>query len=94
MADHVIDNGGTLRDLERELRKLRAHLRYEEIDLLRTGLEPEMKFYLQLIGDAAANAGRRAFLVGGAARDLLLGRGTEDLDVLIEGNAIKVLHTI
>jgi poly(A) polymerase len=33
----------------------------------------------------AALAGRRAWLVGGAVRDQLLGRGTRDLDVVLDG---------
>ena len=31
--------------------------------------------------------GRRVYLVGGAVRDLLLGRGRDDLDVVVEGDA-------
>jgi dephospho-CoA kinase len=94
MADHVVCNDGSMEALKRKLERLRTHFRHEELDLLHKGLEPEMKFYLQLVGHAAASIGKRVFLVGGAARDLLLGRGTKDLDLLIEGNAIKVLHMI
>ena len=34
----------------------------------------------------------RAFLVGGVVRDLLLGRGNQDLDVVVEGDAAALAH--
>jgi tRNA nucleotidyltransferase (CCA-adding enzyme) len=37
---------------------------------------------------------KRVFLVGGAVRDIFLNRNTSDIDVVIEGNAISLLHII
>ncbi len=52
---------------------------------------------LQLVlacGELAAARGFRAFLVGGAVRDLLLGRPSPDVDVLVEGDAIAVAQDV
>jgi tRNA nucleotidyltransferase (CCA-adding enzyme) len=49
---------------------------------------------LHMIGYHAEQMGKRAFLVGGAVRDIFLNRNTCDIDVVIEGNAISILHTI
>ena len=42
---------------------------------------------LEAIAAAAGRAGARAWLVGGAVRDLLLGRESVDVDVALEGGA-------
>jgi len=42
---------------------------------------------LAAIGEEAAAKGMRAYLVGGAVRDVLLGRPPEDVDVVVEGHA-------
>ena len=41
---------------------------------------------LEELGRRAASSGGRACLVGGVVRDLLLGRATRDLDVIVEGD--------
>ncbi len=46
--------------------------------------------YLENIGQAAQDLNMRAFLVGGAVRDLILGHSCKDLDVAIEGDVTKV----
>ncbi|MCM2675078.1 CBS domain-containing protein [Alkalicoccobacillus plakortidis] len=43
---------------------------------------------LVLIGEQASLRGMNSFLVGGGVRDLLLKRPNEDLDIVIEGDAI------
>ena len=41
-----------------------------------------------------ALAGREAWLVGGAVRDKLLGRATDDVDIALDGDARAAAHTI
>lgn len=47
-----------------------------------------MKKIAEIISNAAKKQGVRAFIVGGAARDLILGKKIKDIDFLIEGSAI------
>ena len=42
-----------------------------------------------MIGVMAGEEGCRAFVVGGAVRDLILGAGNFDIDIVVEGNAVK-----
>jgi dephospho-CoA kinase len=49
---------------------------------------------LHIIGYYAEQMKKRAFLVGGAVRDIFLNRDTADIDVVIEGNAITLLHSL
>ena len=42
------------------------------------------------ISGQAANLGQRAYLVGGLVRDLLLGCPSFDLDLVVEGDAVKL----
>jgi tRNA nucleotidyltransferase (CCA-adding enzyme) len=44
--------------------------------------------------DHAARRGIRAFLVGGTVRDLLLGRPSLDVDIVIEGDAVSLAREI
>ena len=53
-------------------------------------LPPGTSELLTRIGVRAAELGYRACLVGGAVRDLLLGRAILDLDVVVEGDASAV----
>jgi poly(A) polymerase len=41
-----------------------------------------------------ALAGRRAWLVGGAVRDRVLGRSTRDLDVVVDGDPAEAAHAV
>ncbi|MBI3953831.1 MAG: HD domain-containing protein [Chloroflexi bacterium] len=43
---------------------------------------------------AAALGGREAWLVGGAVRDLLLGRATKDIDLAVAGDALAVARGV
>jgi len=55
---------------------------------LARALPPRLLEVLTTAGELAAAEGMRAFLVGGAVRDVLLGRPVEDVDVVVEGNGI------
>lgn len=55
-------------------------------------LAPQTRELLARIGSCAASLGHQAFLVGGPVRDLLLGRTSLDLDVVVEGDALAVAH--
>ena len=50
-------------------------------------LSEEQRTLLLAAAESAATRGERAFLVGGVVRDLLLGAGGLDLDVMVEGDA-------
>ena len=50
-------------------------------------LSGERQDLLLAAAESAAKRGERAFLVGGVVRDLLLGAGGLDLDVMVEGDA-------
>ena len=50
-------------------------------------LSEEQRTLLLAAAESAAKRGERAFLVGGVVRDLLLGAGGLDLDVMVEGDA-------
>jgi tRNA nucleotidyltransferase (CCA-adding enzyme) len=52
------------------------------------GLPADDRKLVLACGERAAARDMRAFLVGGAVRDLLLGRSSPDLDILIVGDAI------
>lgn len=43
---------------------------------------------LRRIGELARDEGLRAFVVGGYVRDLLLGRGTTDIDITVSGDGV------
>ncbi len=55
--------------------------------LLEKALPAEAMRVLRRVGREAAAKRSRAFLVGGTVRDLLLRRETQDLDVVVEGDA-------
>ncbi len=57
---------------------------------LRRGLPPGWREPLEVLGEVSSEMGMRAFLVGGAVRDALLGRPLEDCDVVVEGNGLMV----
>jgi tRNA nucleotidyltransferase (CCA-adding enzyme) len=54
-------------------------------------LEPPLP---QRLAQVAAAAAGRAWLVGGAVRDLLLGRPAGDIDVVIEGSAVDLARRL
>ena len=60
------------------------------IYLLENRLSHDQQSALRLIGDAARDAGMNVFLVGGAVRDLTSGSSVRDLDIAVQGNALKL----
>jgi len=57
--------------------------------LMRERLPGPIVDLLRALGETAAEAGVRAYAVGGFARDLLLGQEDYDLDIVVEGDAIR-----
>ncbi|MBI5965942.1 MAG: CCA tRNA nucleotidyltransferase [Chloroflexi bacterium] len=53
-------------------------------------LPPEKQTLLSIIADLAAAMNMSCFIVGGFVRDLLLGKPVNDLDIIVEGDAIKL----
>ena len=51
---------------------------------------PENQILLSIIADQAASLGMPCYLVGGFVRDLLLGKSVNDLDIVVEGDAIEL----
>jgi tRNA nucleotidyltransferase (CCA-adding enzyme) len=56
-------------------------------DLLEDSFTPEVRGLLRRIGEKAEKMKMRAYIVGGAVRDILKGEHTIDLDISIEGDA-------
>ncbi|MEW6337325.1 MAG: CBS domain-containing protein [Acidobacteriota bacterium] len=61
---------------------------------LRRTLPARLLEVLASVGETADALRMRAFLVGGAVRDLLLGRPIEDIDVVVEGNGPAVARAL
>lgn len=59
------------------------------VEALRDALTPETLETLHDLGRIADGRGVGAFIVGGVVRDALLGRACEDLDVVVEDDAIE-----
>jgi len=57
---------------------------------LESALLPSARGLVARVGEASARRGYRACLVGGAVRDLMLGRSCQDIDIIIEGDAHEV----
>ncbi len=57
-------------------------------------LPEDLVEFIRMAGDAAARQQRRLYLVGGVVRDLLLERCNIDLDIVVEGDAIKLAQEI
>src|ERR1700721_3826727 len=64
------------------------------IYLFKNRLSPHQQNALQHIRLAAREAGMTVFLVGGAVRDLTSGSPVLDLDVTVQGNALKLKKTL
>ena len=64
------------------------------IYLLENRLSPAQKHALTLIRQIAREKSLTVFLVGGAVRDLTSGSPVRDLDVAVQGNALKIKKEI
>ncbi|MEZ5351073.1 MAG: hypothetical protein R2762_00420 [Bryobacteraceae bacterium] len=60
--------------------------------MLESHLSPEQNQVVAQVEAAAEQVGVRAFLAGGALRDMLGGFPIRDLDFVVEGNAQRVVH--
>jgi len=58
-------------------------------ETIETRMDPELRGILHEAGILAEAMGFGAYAVGGMVRDLLLGRGTLDLDIVVEGEGIR-----
>ena len=63
-------------------------------DKLKSRLPPELADLAQAAGEIAQRRGENLYLVGGAVRDLLLGRTNLDLDLVVEGDAINLANEL
>ena len=61
---------------------------------LAVAMPQEMMVFLRNAAEAAAVRGHRLFLVGGAVRDILLGRPGFDIDLSVEGDAIELARAL
>ena len=49
---------------------------------------------LHVIGEQAAKLGTRAFVIGGFVRDFYLGRPSNDIDIVVEGNGLDLAESV
>jgi tRNA nucleotidyltransferase (CCA-adding enzyme) len=59
-------------------------------DRLRGGLSPSLYAQLEAIGEFVTSEGMSAYIVGGYVRDLLMGKGSSDIDIVVEGDATEI----
>ena len=64
------------------------------LQLLETGLSAKQAGLLKTAGQTAHKKGTPLYLVGGAVRDLLLGRPVEDIDLVVQGDAVSLADDI
>jgi tRNA nucleotidyltransferase (CCA-adding enzyme) len=62
----------------------------EVAHLVRAAFPPKEVARLEALGRLAAERGVECLLVGGAVRDLLLGRPVQDVDFVVEGDAVEL----
>ncbi len=63
-------------------------------DEIEKKLPAELVSFIKQAGKLAAGKGEKAYLVGGAVRDLLLGESNLDIDLVVEGNAIALAQRL
>jgi len=61
---------------------------------LHLALSPELHQVLVEAGRTAEDCGMGAYLVGGVVRDVLLNRSVEDVDIVVEGNGIRLAEEL
>ncbi|MDR2104466.1 MAG: CBS domain-containing protein [Deferribacteraceae bacterium] len=59
-------------------------------DRLKSGLPPHLYTQLETIGEFVTSEGMSAYLVGGYVRDLLMGKSSSDVDIVVEGDAVEI----
>ena len=60
---------------------------------LESMLSESIQSLLWQIGARTEKMGMRAFIVGGTVRDILLGRKSLDIDIVVEGDALKLIES-
>jgi len=93
-SDFLIKNDGDFEELKKKLSKLAKMFKERAKNTIDACLSRKIIDLLHIIGYHAEQMKKRAFLIGGAVRDIFLNRGSNDIDVVIEGNAISLLHRI
>ena len=78
---HVADYKGKIEFMQNEIRRL---MRDPNL------LPSERQSLLSRIADQSASMGMPCYLVGGFVRSLLLGKPANDLDIIVEGDAIEL----
>ncbi len=63
-------------------------------DEIEKQLPGELVYFLKQAGKLAASKGERVYLVGGVVRDLLLGKGNLDIDLVVEGDAVALARML
>lgn len=63
-------------------------------EYLRKGLTPETWDLLQTAGELAEDLGYQLYAAGGVVRDLLIGYGNLDIDLVVEGDGITFARTL
>ena len=83
------------RSLPSETRNVAPEMPWTErvSGIMATFLNAPVSGLLRRLGDRASAMGVEAYAVGGFVRDLLLGRTNEDLDIVIEGDAVAFLES-
>lgn len=83
------------KSLPSEIRSVTPRMPWTEdvSELLSQELKPWVTQLLRRLGDRAESMGVKAYVVGGFVRDLILGRANEDLDIVIEGDALSFLRS-
>ncbi|MBI4330026.1 MAG: CCA tRNA nucleotidyltransferase [Chloroflexi bacterium] len=66
----------------------------ELLKKLEERIAPRLMAVVRMAGDIAADRGQALYLVGGAVRDLLLGRVNIDLDLVVEGDAPALARSL
>src|SRR5688572_23849167 len=61
---------------------------------LKTALSTERRQLLHLVRDEATQGGFPLYIIGGAVRDLMLGRRLNDFDLTVEGDAIALARSL
>ncbi|MCC6500554.1 MAG: CCA tRNA nucleotidyltransferase [Anaerolineales bacterium] len=63
-------------------------------DLLKKSLDSSLVDLIHRVADESSSLGFPLYLVGGSVRDLMLGRPIVDLDLTLEGDAIKLARAL
>jgi tRNA nucleotidyltransferase (CCA-adding enzyme) len=69
-------------------------MRNNVADTVINGLPQRVTTLIKTAGKAAAGSGFPVYLVGGIVRDLMLGRASKDIDIMVEGDALTVAESL